>query len=808
MGRKPKSWTVGRMRVTRFGSNLLFQTNWPQADFDKAQAELAAKYREEVATIDRLVDEIAVMVSGLPPAALMHRGWWEAARYQMKTGVESELEPETMLALRMIDYVQSVIASTLPQANAKTVLSEEDYRTLTNNVEELFFHFNHHYQVCATAKERAENTNYNHELEEFRFKAQVYWANIRGDRYQVHETIYLREMFLPYSEVLKELFGVSGEDFVHGLSQLVDHLAHGINDLIGEAVGFRDDVLAAMKKKIGEANRSAEEFEEIRALVIQENGWTARGKAARRNLISMDFFDVESRTSLPRALLDELAWGPGEEPDFFASGQFRGWPLRVWPVFRRPFLRLDNRIYCFDHYSLVDNIYRAIQRTVERLKPAYKQRWNEIQCQTTEDLPFAYLGRILSGATVIRPIYYPVNKGDGTKNWAEADGAVLYDDHMFVVEVKGGAFTQAPPSTDVSKYIRSLENLLLKPALQGKRFVEYLRSADSVPIYNKDHVQIRTLQHRDYRMITICPVTLDPLTELAAQMQHLRKIGLAITADSVWAISIDDLRVYADIFGSSLSFLHFVEQRVAAAQSDAIRLENELDHLGLYLKYNHYSAYINELQRESEAHMFFRGFHDDIDRFFAARMRDATAPCFLKQQAPPRFSEIIDVLSTSRGPGRARVASVLFDCDREWRSNLANWIEFELAQQPTRRRPTPIVIVDREAGAQIAFCWSPSVPRVGAVALDHAKSVLLLQGDDRGLLLELTYDLGSTLLAVHWTWLDASSISSQENKRLAEQVEHLRVARLGRATASSKLRRNDPCPCGSGKKHKRCCLER
>jgi hypothetical protein len=48
----------------------------------------------------------------------------------------------------------------------------------------------------------------------------------------------------------------------------------------------------------------------------------------------------------------------------------------------------NGRIYCFDHYSPFDNIYRVIQRTVERLKPEYKQRWNEIQCRTTDDLPF------------------------------------------------------------------------------------------------------------------------------------------------------------------------------------------------------------------------------------------------------------------------------------------------------------------------------------------------------------------------------------------------------------------------------------
>jgi hypothetical protein len=803
-----EAWSAGPLHVARFGSNLLMHTDLSQADIDKLQAELVAKYPEQVATIDRLVGDIAAMVANLPADALMQRGWWQLANHQTKISAESDVGFDESLALRMVDYVQSVIASVTSQANAKKELVDEDYEALTKKVEELFLHINHHYQVCATAKERSENKDFDLDFEEFRFKAQIYWANVRGDRYQVHEAIYLREMFTPHSDVLEELFGVTAEDFVRDLSRLVEHFAHGINDLIGDAVSFQKDVLAEMEKRLEIEGDAVEDFSALMALVIEEKGWKERGRTALGNLIGMDFFDVEKNTQLPRALLDELAWGPGEETDFFAPGQFRGWPLRVWPVFRRPFLRLNGRIYCFDHYSLYDNIYRVMQRAVERLKPDYKQRWNQIQCQTTEDLPFGYLARILPGATIVRPIYYPVDKPDGTKNWAEADGALIYDDHMFVVEVKGGAFTQAPPSTDFPKYIRSLEKLLLDPAAQGRRFLDYLRSADSVPIYDKEHVQVGILRHKDYRSITICAVTLDPLTELAAQVQHLRKVGVDVGTEPVWACSINDLRAYADIFDNPLTFLHFVDQRIVASKSDVIRLEDELDHLGMYLKHNHYSTYAKELRGDSNARMTFGSYRDEIDRFFAARLLDPSTPCFLKQKTPARFSEIIEVLSISNGAGRARVAGALLDWDDAWRTNIANAVDFELSQQPANKRAKPAVIGHRKLGAQIVYCWGPSVSRNAADALEHAKSVIILQGDQTGLLLELTYDVALKLQTVNWTWLDAASISVEERERLADRVERLRLARLANAASDSKVGRNDPCPCGSGKKHKKCCLSR
>ena len=38
-------------------------------------------------------------------------------------------------------------------------------------------------------------------------------------------------------------------------------------------------------------------------------------------------------------------------------------------------------------------------------------------------------------------------------------------------------------------------------------------------------------------------------------------------------------------------------------------------------------------------------------------------------------------------------------------------------------------------------------------------------------------------------------------------LHHNRVANHGQRTAGSKTGRNDPCPCGSGRKYKKCCLQ-
>lgn len=159
-----------------------------------------------------------------------------------------------------------------------------------------------------------------------------------------------------------------------------------------------------------------------------------------------------------------------------------------------------------------------------------------------------------------------------------------------MVEVKAGAFTYTSPATDLPAHIESLRNLVLHPARQGSRFVDYLESADEVTIHDAEHAEIGRLRRADFRHVAILAVTLDPFTELAARAQHLRDLGIDIGTRPVWALSIDDLRAYVDLIDDPLTFLHYAEQRMEAAGSKLVELDDELDHLGMYLSENHYSA--------------------------------------------------------------------------------------------------------------------------------------------------------------------------------------------------------------------------
>ena len=537
VGKPDEVLSYGPLRISRYGRHVLWESNWPEGAFEEAQRLQVGQLPKIVAQIDVLVSEIAALVQVLPPKLLLHRAWWEMAWRHDKIETEAEITHDDGVLVRMIDYIQSVIASVTPANAHRPDLADEDWASLRSKVDELFETLNNPYQICRSATNRAENPNLDPEFEEFQYRAQVYWCNVRGHRYQVHEPIYLKDMFLPHSAALKELFGLTGEEFVAEVTKVWRALSFGVKDVAESLASFQKDVMAAVEKKLAASPASAaSNTPDLITEVVEENNWRERQESVFGKFVGMDLFDLQKTTSLPENLLSELSWSPGAETEFFAEGEFRGWPLRIWPIFKRPFIKLDGRYHCFDLYSLFDHLYRTMQRIILRLKPTYAESWKQIQQEVSEGLPFKYLERILPQAKIVSPVYYRWRTDPGTIDWCETDGLVIYDDCLFVIEAKGGAFTYTPPATDFPAYVASLKNLVLKPATQGKRFLDYLASAAVVPLFNEQRDQIGEVSKKNFRQITICTVTLDPFTEIAAQVQHLQKIGLNVGSDPVWAI--------------------------------------------------------------------------------------------------------------------------------------------------------------------------------------------------------------------------------------------------------------------------------
>ncbi len=244
-----EAFSMGPFTVARYGKNLIYKSDWPEGEFDKFQEHLIEDYSKIVEDINMLVTEIADLIKVLPPEKLLHRAWWEMAMAHIRIQAEVEIGEKEATSMRMIDYVQSVIAAVPPAKDQRDDVTAEEWTDLRSKIQQLFSKVTFEYQICRTAKNRTDDPNFDNDFEEFQFKAQLLWCNVRGRRYQIHEPAYLEDMFLPHAGVLQELFGISGEQFVTEIKKIWQVLSFGIQDLFDDLKQLQRDTIDAVDKK-------------------------------------------------------------------------------------------------------------------------------------------------------------------------------------------------------------------------------------------------------------------------------------------------------------------------------------------------------------------------------------------------------------------------------------------------------------------------------------------------------------------------------------------------------------------------------
>ena len=767
----------------------------------------------------QLIAQIAELVAELPPDQLLERAWHEEFRAFAEVTDDTDIHHDEIVANKMVTYVQSVIAAVTPAPVQKSTVSEEDWQTLKDLVSKLFgFHMRAFTMSLREPKESAALHD-----PEAREAARIesflvdLWYTVWGRRFPSHLTQYLEDLLLPQSAILEDLFGVTAADLIRGLVRIDVALRFGhaitVRDL--EELGLIPESDSLVKPP--QADRIPDPDWVDRA--ARYLGWLTNEGDVRARVFEYGLFDVSRNSQLPDKLLRELSWEPGEDDEFFSPGHLAGSPLRSWPIMKRPFLRIDGNYYCFDPSSLSDHIYRNLYHIVRRLRPDLSETWRDAQARQMEHLAAKYFQRLLPGATILSNAHY---RGHGLTG--EVDAIVIYDDHLIIIETKGGAYAPQPPAEDFAAHVDSVKGLGSEATNQGARFKKYLRAAPSVPIYDSNNKKTRTkladISLSSFRHVSVCAITLDPFTELAARLHHLTGLGITLDDPEVWLMSLDDLHVYADVFDNPLAFLHYVEQRTRAARSTILNLDDELDHLGMYMAHNQYSEHVEDQHKEWPFELaMYTGYRAKIEHLFAERLRNPASTRVLQQDVPERLREVLQALARSPRQGRARVASYLLDRSGETRDSISDYIEKTVLEGPISNSPRTFATYGE--GSQIVVaCWISGVAyRSEMEAQIYAQTLVVMNNEAERLVLELTYSPSGVLREVDWQWVRREDIPEDKIPIYRSVADDLRRARKGAVLETRrsqpkagkkgrrrKIGRNEPCYCGSGKKFKRCCI--
>ena len=774
----------GIFEMARFGKNVFVKNNRTPEEQAIYLESLSEKYSSKYDMITAKVLQFREKILCCDPYRLLMHLRNIAIMGQLNVFSEIEHSYETNAIIHAQEFIQSVfVSSELNLRNRVDVEKEEDFfDEIVADFEEIYKEIQVFYYYWAAYIQKK------YTIDDDKLKDIVeaqYMYGVRGNRYQIFELEPIKALLSPHDEVLLELFGVSAEKIIQGLDKLRYTLSQGYADAFmefgREFECFRDAVASG---------RNAEE-------VLKES--EEKTSVIAGKVFGSDLIDVEKVTGWDKRFINVLSSGLNE---YLCSreGDFSEWPIVDLPVMKKPFIEINGVTYAFLYYALFDNIYRIVQKEIMKAKPHYADKWKELQTNASEKMVTDLFLKLLPGAEAHIGNYYPVKSS--LKQMNENDIIVTYHNYLFIVEVKAGSFPTTAPISDYNAYEKAYHNLAEVADSQCSRTLEYIKAHQIPQFYNQDKEPTFTLASYDsFEEIFTFSVTVDNFNEFAAKAEKSSVISLK---EQTIVISYDDLLVYGGFFDSPIDFLHFLKQRKAAMKVEQYQMNDEFDHLGLYIDRNLYA--LNPSQYGEVKRVFWNGFRQDIDEYFNWLFIDPDRAQKPSQNIPDGLMEILHYLKNNISVESIALAHFIMDLSTEGKEDFVKQIKYGLNRQKELGRTTPIIAV-----GDIKYCAFISMPGIMPFEeeeqRDYAYAMASRNENVPVMWISLEYDGANKLISATGKTCSMADLDEAERLRINQYgKEKARDWIELRKRSQKKIGRNDYCPCGSGKKYKYCCL--
>ncbi len=775
----------GLMEMARFGRHTILKNNMSTEQYAKVKTTLVQRYPKLKKKIDRLVRSIRKQVCKCDPVQLLT---FSSDMFLMSNlGISSEIQSskEDIYVSRMTEYIQSIIVSSPIKYRPSRKDPSLRFFWIQRNIVKLYELIDNFYFSWAASTDKLY-PDYDEEIRNTVVESQFLYT-VRGQRYQIFEIEYFEKLLKAHNEIFVSLFGISCDEIIDGIKKLQYALSQGKLDAINDLGELMDDFFECGE---GDINQFKEENPEA-------------GKTFAENFFGTKLRNVIDVTGWPEKFVKSLSWGINECVDFYDKKEFGGWPIIDLPIQKRPFIKIGNSYYCFDYYSFMDNFYRALQKAVSREQPDYK--WSDFQKEASESMVADVFSQILPGCVIHRDNYYPKNKS--IKNLNENDILVTYAKTLIIVEVKAGSFVFTSPIRDFDNHIVSYRNLIEKADHQCKKIYDYLSSNDNAILYNQDGSVKEQIDMTKIDDVFMVCVTIDNINDFAARAEKLSFLKLKCNAISV---SIDDLMVYREYFDSSLVFLHFLNQRRQATLEDKLALNDELDHLGMYIKHNMYCIQLKDYP--VDAQIRFHGYREELDNYFCKLYHPQLMCQKPVQELPRLYLDIINYLEKNDIKNKVEVSNYLLNFSTEAKEQLCQYIEYALRRQ---KQIGNMIAISTGGDDEFSLRYTAFVeqPKINTFTeeykRDYVLSTMIWNTDDNRVLLDFKFDNGNNLVSMNMKQYALTDISETESKRLLSLGKSRADMRLSiYLKQQGEISHDDMCPCGSGKTYGECCSVR
>lgn len=515
----------------------------------------------------------------------------------------------------------------------------------------------------------------------------------------------------------------------------------------------------------------------------------------RDHLASHEFTaaDVATRTGMPvdyvESTLAPFTYPEGERNDSFAAMDARNMAAI------RPLLRRGDRFILFNGFDLAEVLYQAPYFWIQADEDYYRDFGKDNRGKFTEDFAEARLVAVFGRPNVRTNLKI----FRGKTEVGEIDTLVIFGDTAIIIQAKSKQLTAMARQGNEAKLKSDFAAAIQKASDQayscGPMLIDEslsLRLTDGSPVDTPKGIN---------RIFPICLIA-DHYPALAFQSGQFLKFAATELMSPPFAMDVFLLDAMAEMLDTPLYFLSYLDRR--AAYHEAVMSSHELNILGYHLGHNLWM----------DGSFNFLHLDDDVGAALELSMlvrREHlpgpwTPPGILTRIADRRMGKILKEIEREPNPGMRALGFMILSLGEDSLVGLGDLID-ELLRRAMVDGKAHNATAELGGGRHGLTVHVNSDPLETATAnlIGYCSMRKYAQRSSSWFGIILDPRTGSLRFGVHasfpWTRdtaMDAATIS------MALPVP-AKEAWTPKALQPAKVGRNDPCPCGSGAKSKRCC---
>ena len=557
-------------------------------------------------------------------------------------------------------------------------------------------------------------------------------------------------------------------------------------DWLEENKGFRIDEACQVGKALGTffSTRQLECFEFQR-----KQPPDTRTFLPGFTFTAQDAADV-SQVALQKVekILDAFSCGPEERNASFEA-------LNDFNVTNSaPILKTTRGLYILlQHYSLLEAIYEtpffwmASDKTYSPIALANRGRFTEAFAADRLETIFG-AERVLRNVDIYR----------GKNRFAEADILILYGDRAVVLQAKSKRLTIEARKGNDLQFKSDFKNAVQHAYDQALLCAEAL-SNDGFRFVDSSGTEI-TIGYKPRTIFPICIVS-DHYPALALQARQFLHTIVSSSIQPPLVTDVFALDVFAEMLSTPLHFINYLALR--ARFGDKLLVSHEIAILGFHLGYN--------LWLNTEYNMVNLGddFASDLNIAMMARRAgipgERTPKGILTRFNKLAVGRVISEIEQAAFPELTGLGLLLLQVDQKTAKSLSIGIDRIVNRAKLDGKNHDFSVAMGETGSGITVHCN-SLPE-GIARGRLATHCRVRKYDTKsngwyGLLLEPSAGKIRGAMVIEEAWKP----DSQMDAIMAVWPKTAPVSMSRSAFALRKIGRNDPCPCGSGKKYKKCHL--